>query len=167
MNCTVHRRDPEILIEYCAGSLEGERAAQFEKHLSECGECASLAAQQRQVWHTLDQWTPPQVSENFDERLFARIAQEQQLPLWSRWWNRIARPAGPVAIWKPAAAMLAACAMLAVGLEMRAPHASVPVVPNPVVSATDATPQIDMDQVSAALDELELLAPTPAPKRAM
>ena len=28
MNCTVHRRDPEILIDYCAGSLEGERAAQ-------------------------------------------------------------------------------------------------------------------------------------------
>ncbi len=162
MNCTVHRKDPEILIEYCAGTLDGERAAQFEKHITDCGECAGLVREQRAVWQTLGEWTGPEVSETFDSKLYARIAQEQQLPLWSRWWNRITQPAAPMAAWKPAVAMLVACAVLAVGIGMRAPHTTVPVTTTPVASATDDAAPVDIEQVATALDELDLLAPSPA-----
>src|SRR5579862_173534 len=89
----------EILIGYCAGTLDPALRARVDGHLSDCPACRQLAEAQQQLWRTLDQWTSPAVSENFDARLHARIAREDSAPLWKKWTRRIFQPAVPVAIW--------------------------------------------------------------------
>src|SRR5580658_3301872 len=125
MNCQLMSKGRgavlDMVVDYCAGSMDAEHVAEFERHFAQCAECAAMVAAQRKVWETLDDWGPaevPEVSPDFDARLYARIAHEQTAPAWRRWLNG-AMPAGPRSIWKPAMsamAMAAACALLAIGL---------------------------------------------------
>jgi anti-sigma factor RsiW len=169
MSCPIYSKEREIVLEYCAGLLNGERAHGFEQHLAKCGECARMVAEQRQVWEALDRWATPAISEDFDARLYARIAQEQ--PGWRQWLTRFLRPSAPMAIWKPAMSVVAVCAVLAIGLEMREPHAPVEPAPQQAVqpvahSVSNLAPSapVDIEQVANALDELDQLAPSPALK---
>jgi anti-sigma factor RsiW len=141
----------EILLNYSAGALDAARAAEVARHVEACADCRRVV----EVWQTLDHWTPPAVSRDFDTRLYARIAEENAAPVWRRWALRIFQPAIPVAIWKPAVSLAAACAVLAVGLVVRTP------------SPTDQTKQVrvenvDIEQVANALDDLEILTPKSA-----
>ncbi len=148
-----------LAIDYCAGSLEPARAAEFERHLSECGDCARIVVAQREVWESLDGIGAPEVSNDFDARLYARIAQEEAAPTWRKWLNRILKPAAPVAaisMWKPALSMAALCGLLAVGLMLRTPE--------PVANTSQIeTQHVDIEQVANALDELDLLMPAAQP----
>jgi anti-sigma factor RsiW len=168
MNCEKISKEREgvanMAIDYCAGSLEPAQAAEFEHHLSECGDCTRVVAAQREVWESLGQLNVPEVSQDFDARLYARIAQEEAAPTWRKWLDRILKPATPVAIWKPALSMAALCAMLAVGLMLRAPA---PVANTGQAVQMEATmqmeaPHVDIEQVANALDELDLLMPASA-----
>jgi anti-sigma factor RsiW len=163
MNCEKISKEREGLanmaINYCAGSLEPTQAAEFERHLSECGDCTRIVAAQREVWESLGQLNVPEVSNDFDARLYARIAQEEAAPAWRKWLNRILKPATPVAIWKPALSMAALCAMLAVGLMLRSPQ---PPLANTVQTVQMEAPHVDIEQVANALDELDLLMPAAA-----
>src|SRR5271170_3818166 len=126
MSCPIYSKEREIVLEYCAGSLDAGRLATFEQHLTQCGECSQMVAEQRQVWESLDLWTAPAVSDDFDARLYARIAQEAAAPAWRpwlswQWLSRIMHPVTPGAIWKPAMSVIAAGAVLTVGLMMHEP----------------------------------------------
>lgn len=144
----------QILLDYCARSLDPLRAAEVERHIEMCAECRALVEKQTELWETLDQWTAPAVSPNFDARLYARIAREQAAPAWRKWARRIFKPAVPIAVWKPVVSLAAACAVLAVALTVHpaAPHST----PTPQVHAD----QVDIEQVAKALDDLDLLAPS-------
>ena len=86
MTCpTTDKQSAEILLEYCAGTLDPDRALEFEKHAAECAECGRQVASQRALWQTLDQWTPAEISPDFDARLYARIAREEAAPPWKKW----------------------------------------------------------------------------------
>ena len=89
MNCEKISKEREgvanMAIDYCAGSLEPAQAAEFEHHLSECGDCTRVVAAQREVWESLGQLNVPEVSQDFDARLYARIAQEEAAPAWRKW----------------------------------------------------------------------------------
>jgi anti-sigma factor RsiW len=163
MNCQKISKEREgvvnVAIDYCAGSLEPTQAAEFERHLSECGDCARMVTAQREVWKSLGELSTPEVSNDFDARLYARIAREEAAPAWRKWLNRILNPATPVAVssmWKPALSMAALCGLLAVGLMLRAPE--------PVANTSQVEAQhVDIEQVANALDELDLLMPAAQP----
>jgi anti-sigma factor RsiW len=160
MECPIHNEAAEIVIDYCAGTLEAKRRSEFERHLSDCAECIRVVNAQREVWETLDRWTAPEVSRHFDARLYAKIAEENAAPSWVRWMRRVFQPPVPMAAWKPAVSLAAACAVLAAGLVVRAPR---PEDQAPQVRAE----HVDLEQVQTALDDIDVLMPASAPSGAM
>jgi anti-sigma factor RsiW len=153
MNCIAHdRKGAELLLEYCAGTLDPVQAAVIEEHTRDCGECRRLVDAQRSVWQGLDAWKPIEVSSDFDARLYARIAQVQAEP----WWYRA---------WKPALSIAAVAAMAAFLIVGRTEtKVTVPVAP--AVQAQHGAQQsphqagrIDIQEVQQALDDLDVLTP--------
>ena len=142
MTCpTTNKQSAEILLEYCAGTLDPDRALEFEKHAAECAECGRQVASQRALWQRLGQWTPAEISPDFDARLYARIARAEAAPL-GKWWFAWG--------WKPALITVAAGAAIVIGLFVRQPQPP---------SRTDT---VDIDQVEHALEDLDMLTPLPA-----
>jgi anti-sigma factor RsiW len=142
MTCpTTNKQSTEILLEYCAGTLDPDRTLEFEKHAAECAECGRQVASQRALWQTLDQWTPAEISPDFDARLYARIAREEAAPLWKKWFVRG---------WKPALVTAVAGAAIVIALFVRQPQPPL------------RTDTVDIDQVEHALEDLDMLTPLPA-----
>lgn len=144
-----NKQGADVLIEYLGRTLDPVRTSELERHLEECSDCRGLVG----VWTTLDEFTAPEVSPDFDRRLYARIAAEERTP----WWSRMS--------WKPAIP-LAACAALVAGfLLVRAPEPTGPLKarfePNKVES-------VNIEQVEQALEDIDLLTPVrPGPAGAM
>lgn len=154
MNCpTKTNEDAEILLDYCAQTLSPVQTAEFEIHLKQCADCSRLVEAQKEVWGALDAWTPAPVSVNFDARLYARIAEEQAAPGWRLWLRRIFQPALPYPLWKSAVPLIAACALLAVGLSVRMPQAA-----NPVQPQLHAD-KVDIEKVEQTLEDFDILTP--------
>jgi anti-sigma-K factor RskA len=154
MNCPTKRNeDAEILLDYCAQTLSPVQRAEFEIHLKQCADCSRLVDAQKEVWGALEAWTPPEVSINFDARLYARIAQEQTAPAWQLWLRRIFQPPIPYPLWKSAVPLAAACAVLAAGLAMRTPDAV------HVVQPQLRADKVDIEKVEQTLEDLDILAP--------
>ena len=148
----------ELLLDFCAGSIEPGRAVEIERHIADCGACRELVEQQRVVWEALDQWTPPAVSPEFNARLYARVAQESSG--WRKWLPAAFQPAVPYSIWK-SAALATACAVLVVGFVVRSPQS------HEIAPVAD-TEKVDIEQVANTLEELDMLIPaTPQPASAM
>lgn len=150
---TQSKKGAEILVDYCARNLNPVRKAEIDRHVERCGACRGVVEKQLALWETLDEWKPPAVSQDFDARLYARIAGEQAVPAWQRWTRRIFQPPAPVPFWKPMASLAAAGAVLALALSVHTPQ---PRVSAPQVHAD----QVDMEQVAKALDDLDIIAPT-------
>jgi anti-sigma-K factor RskA len=143
MICAKEKQGAEILMDYCAGALDANRAATFEEHLEVCEDCRRLVQAQREVWEKLDRWTPPAVSPDFDARLYARIAREEASSSRVQWWRTL---------WTPAVSLAAACAVLAVAFLVRVPQAG--------DSAKQIrTDKVDIEQVEQTLEDLDILAP--------
>jgi anti-sigma factor RsiW len=146
---TCLQNDPQgagILMDYCAGTLDAVSTAQLEAHVRNCAACNRAAEAQRKVWQALDEWTPEEVSSDFDQRLYARIAAEGR----ERWWRPSLR--------RPLVPAIAAAAMLILALLPRSPHAPVP-PPSPSPQVVVAGPRIDLPQVEQALDDMDMLTP--------
>ncbi len=153
-----HKQGAEILMDYCAVTLESNRAAELIGHIRECADCRALVNAQQSLWESLDNWKPVEVSPDFNARLYARIAREQVQPAWRQWWRRMVQPAAPRPFWKLAAPLAAAGVVLTLALMMRMPDVSSdPADTNPVVRTE---PRIDPDQVQQTLDDLDLLMPS-------
>jgi anti-sigma factor RsiW len=154
MNCPTKRNeDAEILLDYCARRLSPLQTAEFEVHLKQCADCSRLVDAQKEVWGALEAWTPSPVSTNFDARLYARIAREQAAPAWQLWLRRVLQPALPYPFWKSAVPLIAACALLAVGLTVRMPEATHAVQPQLRAD------KVDIEQVEQALEDFDILTP--------
>lgn len=154
MNCqTKGNEDAEILLDYCAQTLSPLQTAEFEIHLKQCADCSRLVEAQKEVWGALDQWTPAPVSVNFDARLYARIAEEQAAPAWRSWLRRIFQPPLPYPLWKSAVPLIAACALLAVGLTVRTPEQT------HVPQAQLRAEKVDIEQVEQTLEDFDILTP--------
>lgn len=177
-----HRQGAEILMDYCAGTLDPGRSAEIEAHARECRECRALVEAQSSVWESLDAWTPVEVSGDFDSRLYARITREQSGPAWMRWWRRLSQPATPYRWWKPVVSMAVAGAIVSVALVTHPFGAQAPLAeksalvqtaPQPVeqaaarakssgaasAKAPAASEDVDLQQVEQALDDLDVVAP--------
>jgi hypothetical protein len=143
----------EVLIGYCARRLAPAVAAEFEKHLEACSDCRRAVNAQREVWESMDGWAPMAVSADFDARLYARIAQEEAAPAWRKTLRRFFTPAVPIASWKPAVSLVAACAVLVFSFVIRTPE------PRETAAKQIRTERVDIEQVEKTLADLEILTP--------
>jgi len=187
MNCiTKNNNGAEILLDYGAGKLDPQATAEIERHAQSCDECRGLIRAQRAVWYSLDEFAPPEVSADFDQRLYARIAQGQRIPAWRQWVSRdwlsrnfelLTTP-----VWKPALASALACALLITGLFVHVPGHSQKTVSqgqadngirsddgirvesktqghSGYTDANHSSSQQDLEQVEQTLEDLDLLQP--------
>ncbi len=144
MSCPVEDDGDDLIIAYGAGTLDPEQERKLEEHFQICARCRELAEAQRAVWSALETWPTMVVSENFDARLYQRIAMEHQKSGWRSWlptaWAM--RPAVPVGV---------ACAALVAAFLLKDP-ALRPLHPSPAIPAAPA-----IEQVEQALDDMEML----------
>lgn len=144
----------DLIMSYTAGALEPQKQIELERHLPICEECRNAAADQKAIWDALGVWRPAAISEDFDLRLYQRIAEEEAAPAWRKLfrmpWGSLFRPAVPVA---------AACAALLIAFVIKEPlilHHSPSTLPQ----------KISIEQVERALDDMDMLkqlsAPVPA-----
>ncbi len=147
MECPVRSGNLIVLLEYASGRLSAGSAADLVGHIAGCRECTAWTAGQTEVWETLESWTPPPVSGEFDQKVLARVARERGRQSWwaaalGRWsW----RPVLPVAV--------ALVLLMFVLVSHRTSRVSQPVT-RPAHAQTDA---IDADRLEKALDDVEML----------
>ena len=122
----------ELLTGYLAKTLDAAGMAEVDRHVQDCAECRGLVS----VWERLDEFTAPEVTPGFDARLFARIAAEDAR---RPWWRRL--------LWRPAVPLVAAGALVGLGLLM-VPRAS---------DVAKPASTVEIEQVAQALDDMELL----------
>jgi anti-sigma factor RsiW len=146
MACLLDAKErANLLLDYCERRLSVAVAAEFERHLAVCEDCAAMVAAQREVWEALEAWEAEPVSPSFDARLYNQLERMDAEPWWQRWVPGSGRKP-----WKPAMPLAAAClAVLAVAL-LRTPAA-----PEPPGGAGEET--IDVEQVETVLNDLEML----------
>ncbi|MEO8028979.1 MAG: zf-HC2 domain-containing protein [Bryobacteraceae bacterium] len=164
MNCPLQNNSmADLLIDYCAGTLDEVKTAQVEAHVGDCAECRKVVDAQRSAWTLLDEWTAPAVSTNFDERLYRRIEAEQSRSWWSRTWQAIRNPgfSGLQHSWKPAIPLAAVTVVVAAGFLLRGPSASPDVkAVQPAAEAVSSSAQsVDVDKLDRLLEDLDMLTP--------
>src|SRR5579883_1148029 len=76
----------DLLLAHASRNLDAECASVLEQHMATCPACREYAAAQFAVWEALDNWGAPEVSADFDRRLYQRIEQEVS------WWDLMLRP---------------------------------------------------------------------------
>jgi anti-sigma factor RsiW len=149
-----NKQGAEILTEHLAGTMDPARQSELERHTKDCPDCRRLL----EVWDRLDDFHAPALSEDFDHRLYARIANEGRMPWWRRMWLPTASLWRP--LWRPVLPVAAACAVLVLALLVRNPDSDVSVKDDSVKQVRieqNGSPEIE--QVVQALDDLELLSP--------
>ncbi len=159
MNCPIHdRKQLAVVLGDVAGTLTSGEQASFERHMADCAECRRLVEEQQAAWTALDEWQAPAVSEDFDRKLYARIAAQEQLPWWKRQWNALAHPAAGFS-WKPAVPVSLACVALCAAFlihDSAGTHAALPAAPAAAPTEQDAQ-KVDINQVEHALDDMDML----------
>jgi len=131
---TKNDQGAELLTGYLAKTLDTAGMAEVDRHIQECADCRGLVS----VWEKLDEFAAPEVTADFDARLYARMAAEDAR---QPWWRRL--------LWRPAVPLVAAGALVGLGLLM------VPRTPNVATQPN----QMDIEQVAQAVDDLDLLTP--------
>jgi anti-sigma factor RsiW len=124
----------ELLTGYLAKTLDAAGMAEVDRHIQDCPDCRGLVS----VWEKLDEFAAPQVTAGFDARLYARIAAEDAR---RPWWRRL--------LWRPAVPLVAAGALVGLGLLL---------APGTHDAAKQAN-QMDIEQVAQAVDDMDLLTP--------
>ncbi len=147
MRCPVQdKENAEVLLAYCARTLEPDTLSALERHMASCPECSAFAEQQQALWSALDSWQPEPVSSDFDNRLYRRIAQLDARPLWRR-----LAPADWQVAWRPALSLATIGITLLAVFMLRAPrlHDSQAYAPR--------TEMVDVEQVELTLEDMEML----------
>lgn len=142
MHCPIRTQENrEWLLEYSAGRLDREYAAMVEQHIEACPACARFVEEQRVVWDALSQWESPDLSADFNRRLYHKIDQVQP----TSWVERFLRP-----FWRPMVPVAAACLLIVAGVALHTPTRGVNAV-NPRVES------VEPEQVERTLDDLQML----------
>ncbi|WP_031500815.1 anti-sigma factor family protein [Bryobacter aggregatus] len=146
MNCNLKTHEQEeLLLGYCSGTLDLEKARVFQAHIARCPDCRTMVEMQQFVDESLDLWHPPEVSPDFDRQLFALIHAGDAKPL--PWWDRILS----VQVgWKPALPLALGLIALAV-LILRTPE------PFPSLHQSEGLKADEIEQVERTLDDMEAL----------
>src|SRR5262249_22054427 len=65
-----NKQGPDLLIGHLEGTLDAAQSAELQRHAQECAECRGLLG----VWNQMGEFPAPEVSRDFDARLYAKIA---------------------------------------------------------------------------------------------
>jgi anti-sigma factor RsiW len=140
------RENVELLLAHASRKLDAERAAVLEQHMAHCPACREYAAAQFAVWDALDAWKAPEVSADFDRRLYQRIDQEVS------WWDLLIRPFRPLFAARAVTVAAAACVLIAAGVLLQRPDGTA-VIPAPSAQVEP----MPADQAANALQEMQML----------
>lgn len=148
MRCPSENRDhAEVMLAHTAQKLDAERAAVLEQHIANCPSCREYAAAQFAVWEALEAWDAPEVSTDFDRRLYQRIEKEVS------WFDLLIRPFRPLFAARFAPVAAAACLVIAAGVLLQHPDGS-PMTVTPTSAQVEALPA---DEAANALQEMQLM----------
>jgi len=148
MKCPIETREnAELLLAYCARTLDAESTAILERHMEICPACREFAHGQRAVWEALDAWEAAPVTLDFDRRLYRRIDREVS------WWHLLMRPFRPVLAGHGLPIVAAACLVVMAGVLLQRP-AGTPPVGHPQAAQLEA---LQPDQVEHALDAMRMI----------
>lgn len=159
MSCQIRSEEhTDHLLAYAAGQLQGEAAAKLELHMLQCEDCAVFGKQQASVWNLLDAWEPRPVSADFDRRLFARIEAAESASWLDRTIASVNEFFRPMFA-RPAFALGAASFVIVAGFVLDHPGKLMNSPSNQAalhVSSGEIN-KVDVDQVEATLDDMEML----------
>ena len=149
MNCILKTHEQEeLLLGYCTAVLEPDKARAYERHTQSCPECNSMLELQRLADETLADWSAPEVSEDFDRKLFARIRTEEAAQEASLVWWHFLSPAEWG--WKSAVPVALAALALAVFLFREPAKLN-------LAQQGEGLKSEEIEQVEMALDDMEAL----------
>jgi anti-sigma factor RsiW len=141
------RENAELLLAHASQKLDAERAAVLEQHIAHCPACREYAAAQFAVWDALEAWRAPEVSADFDRRLYKRIEREVS------WWDLLIRPFRPLFGARIVPVAAAACMLIAAGFLLQRPDGA-PVIATPESAQVEPLPA---DQAASALQEMQIM----------
>ncbi len=145
-----HCPSEDVLLDYTAGVLDAAKTALFERHADQCARCGALRASHAAVWRTLDDWRPMPVSAGFNRELWRRIDADARARSWSRQLAELMH----VRLWKQAAPLAVAVALVVTGFLMD--HSGRATAVNGHAPAVVVTVK-EADQLERALDDIQLL----------
>ena len=152
MTCPLQTDNADVLLDYCARSLDAERTAMLETHMKSCAECREMAAAQSEVWAAMDAYEAEPISADFDRKLYARIEEIDRVPAWERFWAPIREYLHGQPAWKPVLSIAAASAVLLVVIAVKND------IPQPTVEPASAIVDVnDVEQAEPVLEDLEML----------
>ena len=146
MRCPVQNGSPDILLDYCARRLSPEAASILVQHMALCLDCRRVAEAQEAVWSALDNWKPAPISDDFDERLYARITADERRSFWRRVF-------GDRLSWKPALPLAAGCVAMALAVMVSIPGQG------PLASPVEEVrvESIEPEQLERAVEDMDML----------
>jgi len=136
---------PALLLTYSTGNLDEPTKSLLEGHVESCPACREFVHGQSALWSALDVWEAPEVSADFDRRLYQKI--EQQVS----WWDLLVRPFRPAFRHALPVAAAAGVVLMATVLLDR------PAVSPAPETHTAQVEALQPDQVEHALAEIEML----------
>jgi len=152
MTCPLQTDNADVLLDYCARSLDAERTAMLETHMKSCADCREMAAAQAEVWSAMDAYEAEPISADFDRKLYARIEEIDRVPAWERFWAPIREYLHGQPGWKPVLSIAAASAVLLVVIAVKND------VSQPAVEPASAIVDVnDVEQAEHVLEDLEML----------
>ena len=155
MKCVETMENTELLLAYCARTLDPETTVRLEQHLAVCPSCRELQARQLAVGEALSAWEAAPVSADFDRRLYRRIEAEAH----ASWWSRLLRPLEPMfgpglfSRGLPVGATLCLLLMASVLLQ----QSDRIVVPDRDLASDVRLEAVQPDDVQRALDDMDML----------
>jgi anti-sigma factor RsiW len=141
------RENAELLLAHASRRLDAERAAVLEQHMARCPACREYAAAQFAVWDVLDSWGAPEVSSDFDRRLYRRIEQEVS------WWDLVIRPFRGLFVERLVPVAAAACMLIAAGVWLQRPDGT-PMAAVPQSAQVETLPP---EQAATALQDMQVM----------
>ena len=152
MTCPLQTDNADVLLDYCARSLDAERKAMLELHMKSCGDCREIAAAQSEIWSALDSYDAEPISADFDRKLYARMGEMDRVPAWERFWAPVREYLQGQPAWKPVLSIAAASAVLLVVIAVRSD------LPEPVMEPSTTIIDVrDVEQAEHVLEDLEML----------
>ena len=156
MKCPVQSGgNAEILLDYCAHSLDAQRAALLEQHMVECADCQAFHDAQSALWTTLDAWRTHPEPLDFDRKIFAQINAETQQSRWRQWRNVI-----ETAHLQPAMPVVGACLAVVAGLLFQTTRPAAAPAEPPIHAEFRVEPS-EVEQAESTLEDLEMLRRLP------
>ena len=146
------KKDQDLRIGYCAGTLNADLARAFELHMANCEACRRACDEQQAMWDILGDWEPGSIPEDFNRKVFKRIESWERQPWWKRWLG-----AAEVLQWRSVASFAAVAAMVVFLVMMRPKPAAESPRQGPKAAAAQKEEPVDANQLEQALEDLRML----------